>query len=400
MVYDASKAACFLYGYWINLKSGKMKILLTANTDWYLYHFRLSLAKFLRQNQFEVVFVSPEGKYVSKILSEGFRWIPWNLGRKTIAPWRELRTIVDIAGIIREENPDLIHNHTIKPVIYASMAAKIIGKQYVINSITGRGHVFLADTIHVKLLRKLTVLLYRLAVKNPYNTLIFENQADKRFFTELKIANPERSYIIPGVGIDPDYYLPMPEPEGTPLVVFAGRLLWSKGIKDLIEAARILHPKLKFRLALVGRPDPGNPTSIPEDVIRAWLNEGIAEWWGWQEDIREVLKACHIVTLPSLGEGLPTVLMEAAACQRPIIATDVPGCNDIVAHNINGLLVTPNDPAQLAEALRILLLDRDLRTKMGKAGREIVLNNFSTQIINAKTSELYQAAWHQTKIPR
>jgi glycosyltransferase involved in cell wall biosynthesis len=377
-----------------------MKILLTANTDWYLYHFRLSLAKFLRDHQFEVVFVSPQGKYTSKILAEGFRWIPWNLGRKTIAPWRELTSILDIMAIIRKEKPDLIHNHTIKPVIYGSLAARMIGKQVVINSITGRGYVFQSNTINVKLLRKLTVSLYRLAVKNPYNTLIFENRADKQFFTKLQIANPERSYIIPGVGIDPDYYQPMPEPEGTPLVVFAGRLLWSKGVNDLIQAARLLHPKVNFRLALVGQPDPGNPTSIPEDMILSWVDEGVAEWWGWHEDIREVFYACHIITLPSLGEGLPTVLIEAAACQRPIIATDVPGCNDIVSHNVNGLLIAPNDPQQLAEALGILLSDRNLRLKMGKAGREIVINKFSTPIINSTTFELYNQARHTTIIPR
>ena len=166
-------------------------------------------------------------------------------------------------------------------------------------------------------------------------------------------------------------------------------MLWDKGVGVLVEAARLLHMKNEVRVALVGEPDPGNPATIPVEQLHSWVNEGVVEWWGWREDMRAVFRSCHIVTLPSMGEGIPTVLLEAAACARPIVTTNTPGCKDVVQHGINGLVVPPNDPEALAEALQRLILDPGLRGRMGAAGRQIVLEKYTNDRVNAANLAVY-----------
>jgi glycosyltransferase involved in cell wall biosynthesis len=177
--------------------------------------------------------------------------------------------------------------------------------------------------------------------------------------------------------VDANYFTPLPEPPGIPTIILPGRLLWDKGVGVLVNAARILHNRVDVRVALVGQPDPGNPATVDQASIDSWVKEGLIEWWGWQTDMREVYAKSHIVTLPSMGEGLPTALIEAEACNRPIVTTDVSGCRDVVEDGANGFLVPPNDPAQLAEALEKLVCDPGLRVRMGQAGRELVLRRFT-----------------------
>jgi glycosyltransferase involved in cell wall biosynthesis len=166
-------------------------------------------------------------------------------------------------------------------------------------------------------------------------------------------------------------------------------MLLDKGLNTLVEAVRILKGKTKARFALVGDIDPGNPTSVQETVLRKWEQEGLVEWWGFQKDMLTVYQNSSIVTLPSLGEGLPTVLIEASACGRPIVTTDVAGCRDVVIDGVNGLLVLPNQPAALAQALDTLLHDPDKRMQMGIAGRKIVLDRFTDKQVNQETLSVY-----------
>jgi glycosyltransferase involved in cell wall biosynthesis len=200
--------------------------------------------------------------------------------------------------------------------------------------------------------------------------------------------------LIEGVGIDADYFSLFPEAQGLPVVVLPARMLWDKGVGVLVDAARLLHKRADVRVALVGEPDLGNPAAVDEVQLRGWAEEGVVEWWGWQEDMREVYKQSHIVTLPSLGEGVPTALLEAAACGRPIVATDVAGCRDVVVHGRNGLLVPTNDPAALADALDRLIKDERLRVSMGTAGREIVLSKYTSSQVNAATLRVYDSLFH------
>ncbi len=197
---------------------------------------------------------------------------------------------------------------------------------------------------------------------------------------------------VEGVGVDVERYRPQPEEDGPPLVVMPARLLWDKGVGVLVEAARRLRARNQpspIRIALVGMPDLGNPASIEETQFHAWISEGLVEHWGFRPDMDEVYRQAHIVCLPSLREGLPTVLIEAAAAGRPIVASDVPGCREVVEHGKNGLLVPPDDPAALADALALLAADPALRHNMGAAGRVIAEDRFANQRIIAATLEVY-----------
>jgi len=198
---------------------------------------------------------------------------------------------------------------------------------------------------------------------------------------------------IRGSGVDISRFRALPEPENGPVVVtLGGRMLLDKGVVEFIEAVRLLkHKGMSFRAILVGEPDPENPASIPDHQLLAWQSEEVIEWWGRQDDIPTVWKQSHIAVLPSYREGLPRTLLEAAACARPIIATDVPGCREIVQHESNGLLVPVKDPTALAHAIEQLIADKDLRHTMGRKGRELVQREFAESIVVNKTINLYRS---------
>ncbi len=365
-----------------------MKTVFFANTDWYLYNFRLDLAKFLRNHGWEVVFMAPPGEYGDRIEREGFRLIPFEFSRKGINPFTERQTISRIRKIYEIEKPDVVHQFTIKCVIYGSLAAKKSGISTIINSITGLGYVFLGTTIDAKILRYITTSLYKVALKNTQ--IIFENPDDAVLFEKLSLVDKKDVAVILGTGIDTDVFVPIPPPDSLPLAVLPARMLWDKGIGEFVKAAAILRGKgIRARFALVGKKDEGNPSSISYDQLTRWQKENIVEWWGWQEDIATVFSMSDIVCLPSYREGLPKVLIEAAACSRPIITTDVPGCKEVVVHGENGLLVPVKDPEALASALETLLLDRELRIRMGIAGRKRAVEIFSTRQVNAETLSVY-----------
>lgn len=368
-----------------------MKVLIVANTDWYIYRFRLPLARFLRSHGIDVVLASPSGRFAPEIQAEGFRWLAWEVGRQSVNPFIEAGAVWSLVKIFHQERPDLVHLHTIKSVLYGSLAALLIHIPSVVRSITGRGYVFLGEDLRARFLRLLVKPLYRFVMRS--GQILFENAADRQYFLDEKLVAQERTHLIEGVGVDTDYYRPLPEPDGIPVALIATRMLWDKGVGTLVEAARLLHQEMEARVILVGEPDPGNPASIDAETLNQWAGEGVIEWWGWRTDMRAVFAACHLVTLPSLGEGIPTVLLEAAACGRPIVATDVAGCRDVVREGVNGLLVPPKDPQALANALIVLLKDSSLRLKMGKAGREFILERFSDKTVNEQTLDVYRQSF-------
>ncbi len=365
------------------------RILLNANTDWYLYNFRLSLAKCLRDCGHEVILVSPPGRFAGLLEQAGFRWIGWNVGRQTLAPWTETVALANLTGIYRQERPALVHHFTIKPVLYGSLIARILKIPAVVNSVTGLGYVFLRQELKARLIRQMARLQYRMAFSHPNCAAIFENDTDRQYFIRTGLVASKQSRLIEGVGIDPGLFTPAPEPGGIPVIVLPARMLWDKGVGTLVEAARLMRPRCQARIALVGEPDSGNPASIEEETLNEWRQQGIIEWWGWRENMPAVYQEAHIVTLPSSGEGVPTVLLEAAACGKPLVATDVPGCRDVVADGVNGLLVPPGDPAALAEALEKLIRQPELRKKMGEAGRQLILEKYTSQRVNAATLAVY-----------
>jgi glycosyltransferase involved in cell wall biosynthesis len=366
------------------------KILISANTDWFLYNYRRALAKFLTEVGYEVVLVSPPGIYVSQLEVKGFRWIKWTLSRQGMVPWEDLDSILSLVRIYRRESPDIVHHHTIKPVLYGSLAARLAGVPRIVNSITGRGYVFISQDISARVIRWIVSPLLKFALQYPNNLIIFENQADRQSFIDQGFATEAQSTVIEGVGVDPEEFHPTPEEPGVPLVLMSGRLLWDKGVGVLVEAARMVKDRLDVRVVLAGIPDPGNPGSIDEGILGSWQQEGVIEWWGWQADMPSVYQKCHVVVLPTrYGEGVPTSLIEGAACGRPLVASDIPGCLPIVKPEINGLLVPADDPAALAQALERLISNPQLRQKMGQAGRELFLREFTHAQVNQNTLEVY-----------
>jgi glycosyltransferase involved in cell wall biosynthesis len=371
------------------ISSNRGKICLVANTDWYLYNFRLALAEELRRLGWDVVLISPSGPYVPRFAEGGFQWLMWQVDRRGMNIYHEVNSILRLIRIYNKERPLLVHHYTAKPVIYGSLAARLAKVPAVVNSITGLGYIFLRSGWQGKLLRTTAMPLYRLALKQPNVGVIFENEVDRTTFLHHRLIQGSQATIIEGVGVDVNRYLPQPEVDGIPLVVMPARLLWDKGVGELVEAARKLRKRTSIRIALVGMPDPGNPTSINETRLHEWIAEGLVEYWGFRLDMEEVYHQAHIVCLPSYREGLPTVLIEAAAAGRPIVASDVPGCREVVDQGENGLLVPPGDPSALADALALLADDPALRKKMGAAGRMKAMNQFTNEKVITATLAVY-----------
>ena len=366
-----------------------LKVILFANTDWFLYNFRLQTAKGLRDAGYDVLLVSPAGAYVPRLKAAGFAWREFPISRRGMNPLVELWTILRFYWLLRQETPDFLNNYTIKCVIYGSFAAQLAKIPHVVNTITGLGFVF-ANPGKGGFLRWLVKQMYRLALRRT-NT-IFINQDDLALFLKNRMVPQDHCVIIESCGVDIVKFSPAKESTDTPLVLFAGRLLIDKGIQEFVEAARIIKNKeLAARFVLVGQLDRGNPASISEDQLVQWQQQGLVEYWGWQDDMVNIYHQAHIVCLPAYREGVPKSLLEAAACEKPLVATDVPGCRAVVIDGENGFLVPSHDSEQLAAALVRLIEDRALRQKMGKEGRSFVSQRFSDEQVVEQTLAFYQS---------
>jgi glycosyltransferase involved in cell wall biosynthesis len=354
-----------------------MKIILIGNTSWGHFNSRLRLAMALRERGHEVVFLSPADEYSQRLIDSGFRWMHLAFMPRGRSVFREGAAILRMARLLRGEAPDVVHNFTPKGVIYGSIAAKLAGIASIANTITGLGHVFSTEsTPH---LRPLVTMLYWLSLRRT--TVVFQNPDDARFFADRGITRGLRTRLIHGSGVDDTRFRPSPEADGTPVVMLPSRFVEEKGIRDFVNAARLLHAAgTAMRAVLVGRPEPDQPTAIPSSEITSWVADGLVEWWGWHEDMERIYPLAHLICLPTYyREGMPKSLLEAAACGRPLVATDVPGCREIVRDGENGFLVPPRDPAELAKAIARLVVDASLRVRMGRRGRELVHDAFSLE---------------------
>jgi glycosyltransferase involved in cell wall biosynthesis len=366
-----------------------LKVLFFANSGWFLDHFCLPLLRAVRAQGHEVVVVSPPGQYALKLEQAGFRWCALPVERSGINPFRECMTVLRLVRVYRRERPDLAHNFTLKCALYGSLAAHFAGIRAVVNAITGVGYIFASTDFRAKLLRPFVTLLCRIGFRNTQ--AIFENPENKTMFIGHGIVSEDNSHLIRGAGVDTRRFGPSPEASGVPTVLMAGRMLWDKGVAEFVEAARrVKREGAMARFVLVGGCDPENPGAVPRESLHQWTRAGMAEWWDAREDMPMVLSQAHVVCLPSYGEGVPTVLIEAAASGRAIVATDVPGCREVVRHGENGLLVPPRNPEALAEAIATLLKDPALRARMGARGREIAVQEFSEERMVRETLEVYR----------
>jgi glycosyltransferase involved in cell wall biosynthesis len=368
------------------------RLLLFANTTWYLYNFRLGLARAARDAGHDVVLMSPHDEYVERIAPEGFRWCGFSMDRRGLNPVTEVLTVTRAASTYRQLRPDLVHHFTIKPVIYGSMAARIVGIPSIVNSVEGLGYLYTSHRPGVALLRRVLRPAYRLALGGPRSRTIFLNPDDQRRFVEEGIVRKARSQVIPGSGVDVERFRPTPEPAGEPTAVMASRMLWEKGVGDLVEAARILRARsVRGRILLAGLPDPGNPGSIREEDLRSWSESGLVTWLGHVDDVAGLYSMSNLVVLPTkYAEGLPRTLVEAAASGRAMVATDSPGCREIVVDGVTGRLVRPEEPKELAGVIEALWASPEQRAEMGRRARELVLTRYSDERVNGATLELYE----------
>ena len=330
------------------------------------------------------------GQHRERIESEGLRVVPIRLVRGSKNIVREALTIFEFIRIYRRERPELVHHVGIKPVLYGSWAGRIAGIPCIVNALGGLGSTFVGEDRMSRLVRQAVCFGYRSLP--PRALWIFQNPEDLELFIENGIVRRSNAALVRGVGVDSSRFNYLPEPDGIPTVLFASRMLWHKGVAELIAAAKQLRKEgVRCRVMLVGSPDPDNPASIDEEILRACHAEGVVEWLGHRDDIPRLLANSHIVVLPTyLREGVPKILIEAAFCGRPIVATNVPGCREIVCHEENGLLVPARDVPALVQGLMRLLQDKALREKMGKKGRELGIMHFSQDIVIEQTLALYQ----------
>lgn len=364
-----------------------MKLLFLVTEDWYFVSHRLPLAVAACAAGFEVVVATRVRDKAAAIEAAGIRVIPIEMDRGGMNLPRELATLFRLWRLYRRERPDIVHHVALKPVLLGGLAARLAGVRAVVGAVAGLGFLFSGDRRASRVARLLKWSLPGLIGRGR---AIVQNPEDAAMLADCGVA-PARIRLIRGAGVDTNCFSPQPELPGTPLVVLPARMLRDKGVAEFVEAARMLRERgVAARFALVGAPDPANPASIAETELRAWMAEGVVEWWGQREDMPEVYAACHVVCLPSYREGLPKALLEAAACGRAIVTTDAPGCREIVRDGENGLLVPVRDAAALAIALRRLLEDGALCRDMGARGREIAVTDFSVERVVRETLALYR----------
>jgi glycosyltransferase involved in cell wall biosynthesis len=366
-----------------------LRLLYVVTEDWYFLSHRLPMARAARDAGFEVHVATRVVDGAAAIRAEGFVLHPVPFVRGRVAPFGTVATIRALRDIHRNVAPAIVHHVALQATILGSIAAAGLAASTV-NALTGLGYTFTSGNAKAMLLRPILSALLRLLLNRPRQVVLVQNPDDRDSMLSLGIA-PERIATIPGSGVDVDMLQPHPEPLGAPTIAFVGRLLADKGIRTLIEGHRLLRERgSKVELLIAGTPDPANPGSVSAQEVAGWSREPGITWLGHVDDIPALWARAHIAVLPSRREGLPKSLLEAAACGRPMIATDVPGCREIVIPGETGLLVPYDDPPALARAIETLATSPALRTRYGAAARRLAVARFSAEAIGRQTVDLYR----------
>lgn len=367
------------------------KILFVVNDmDFFISH-RIPIAVAAQAEGYEVHLACPPGKKVLEIVSLGFYYHRVPLTRNGQNPLRELHAILSLYRLYNKINPDLVHLVTIKPVLYGGIAARLKNVKAVVAAVSGLGTTFIAQSMSARIRKMAVSLLYRLALSHHNLIVIFQNPDDRNTLINLGVISEEQVRIIRGSGVSTEQYAFTPEPAGKPVVVMASRLLRDKGVFEFVEASRILKKSnTNVVMRLIGSPDPGNLTSVTEAELNAWRKENVIEFLGYKEDIAIQYAAANIVCLPSYREGLPKGLVEAAACGRAVVTTNVPGCRDAIEPGVTGVLVPVKDAESLAEAIKTLIESPGQRLQMGLAGRRLAEESFAIEKIVEQHMSIYR----------
>lgn len=373
------------------MTSVRPKLLFFVAVDWFFCSHFLSRAVAAQRAGYDVVVLTRVIRHGSVIESAGLRLIPLEMDRRSLNPWAAVKAIRAVYRIYKDERPVLIHQVAMKPIVFGGIAARLAGLSGVVNAVVGGGYAFTSTGALARLIRPVLIAALKRLLNPPGSKVVFENADDLDAFTRAGFLRSEDGVLIRGAGVDVSAYRQGSAASATPLVVVAARLLWDKGIGEFVDAARLLRASgIKARFVVVGDIDPGNRAAIDEGTLAAWREEGVAEFWGFREDMPAVLAQASISCLPSYREGLPKALLEAMAAGLPCVTTDVPGCREAVRHGDNGLLVPARDPQALADALKQLISDQTMRQRMGERGRARAVSEFSSEWVVQQTLGLYQ----------
>jgi glycosyltransferase involved in cell wall biosynthesis len=366
-----------------------LRLLYVVTEDWYFLSHRLPMARAARDAGFDVHVATRVVDGAQAIEAEGFTLHPVPFARGRLDPLATLRTVRALRAVYRSVAPDIAHHVSLQSAVLGSLAA--LGRNVAcVNALTGLGYTYTSGGAKALLLRPVLSALLRFLLNRPRQTVLVQNPDDFEGMRSLGIA-AERIVTIPGSGVDTDALKPTPEPTGPVTMTFVGRLLADKGIHTLIRAQRRLRTNgIDVELLIAGTPDPANPASVTEQEAAAFGREPGNTWLGHVKDIAGLWARSHIAVLPSRREGLPKSLLEAAACGRPMVATDVPGCREIVRPGETGILIPYDDDAALAEAVAKLAASRALRAQYGAGARKFAVERFSAEAIGRQTVDLYR----------
>jgi glycosyltransferase involved in cell wall biosynthesis len=369
----------------------KPTLLFVVNVDWFFLSHRLPIALEAQRQGYQVHIATGLTDRLDELKRHGLVVHPFALDRSNAGFGNGLRTMLELWRVFKAVRPDVVHLVTIKPVLLGGLVARLAGVPAVVAAVSGLGFVFLDRGGKAAVRRWLVGGLYRLALGHPNLKVIFQNPDDLASLGKVAYLPGSKVQMIRGSGVDLTQYAQMPLPPGVPVVLLAARLLADKGVREFVQAARLLKLQgVSARFCLVGSVDPANPASLVDAELMQWEKEGVVELWGHRSDMPEVLRSAYLVVLPSYREGLPKVLLEAAACGRAIVTTDVPGCRDAIDSSITGVLVPLRDAGALADAIRGLINNPARCRAMGNAGRALAESAFDVRQVVAAHLRIYQ----------
>lgn len=366
--------------------------MIALNAAWNLANFRAGLIRRLVAAGHEVIAVAPPDAYVPQVEALGCRFLPLAMDSHGTHPGRDFLLWWRLTRLLRRERPAILLSYTIKPNIFGSIAARLLGIPVICN-ISGLGAVFINTGWVTSLVR----LAYRLALRRSA-VVFFQNAEDRALFVACGMVRESRTALLPGSGVNLAHFSPVPAPPATPFrFLLAARMLREKGIEEYVLAARLLRRQgVAAECCLLGFLDARNPAAISRDLLAAWVAEGVVTYLGVSDDVRREIANSHCVVLPSYREGTPRTLLEAAAMARPIVTTDAVGCREVVDHGVNGFLCRVRDPEDLARHMAVMAaLSPEAREAMGRRGRELVERSFDERLV----VDRYLAAIQRTVSP-
>ena len=375
----------------INTNKTSKSIVLIANTSWYLYNFRKELISDLKAKGYDIYIISPEDSYSKHLIKISHKKLDWKLNRSSLNIFNEIISVLDLINKLREINPILIHNFTIKGSIYGSLAAYFTGNPIIINSITGLGHLFISNSFHIKLIRFIILPLLKIIFYFTNSKFIFQNYDDQNLFIKKGIINKKDSIVIKSSGVNTNFFKPEKRIKNDKYtILFPARIIKEKGINELLMACKSLWNKgFKFTLYIAGDIDPGNRSSLSKEEFSTIRRNPNIKCFGHIKNMKKIYNLSDLVVLPSWREGLSRTLLEASSMEKAIITTNVPGCRDLINHNKNGLLVNLKDFKDIERRILFLYKNRKIAAKFGKEARIRAINKFDVNIINSQTISFY-----------